>query len=193
MAQGSSVFSFFACLLPFERGGDAVFEHEVGRVVFEPEEVCRRAFERGLRDEADDLARDDADAEALGLAPHGLERLMDVRALVTRQVHRDLNDAAALKLEAERLQVWQPAVALANRTGDSLRDRDVARVERDVVSNQKGTHADDASARGRMNAPLANVGRTLRVRADLPAQKLEPAAAHVGQILSLRPRLRAVL
>src|SRR5438270_2738352 len=59
-------------LPPFKRGGDAVLKHEVGRVVFELEEVRGRREERGLRDESDDLAGDDLDARSFGLAPPGL-------------------------------------------------------------------------------------------------------------------------
>src|SRR5205085_7288153 len=123
----------------------------------------------------------------------GLEHLMQVRALVARQVHRDLHDAAALKLEAERLQVQQSAVALAHGARDASCDRQVARVQRDVVRDQKRSHADDASARGRVYARLSNVRRARGVRADLRAQQLESSAPHVRKIFSFGPLCRALV
>src|ERR1043166_3423623 len=113
-------------LLPFSRGGDAVLKDEVRRVVFEFEEVCGGPVERGPRNGAAAPAGGRFAAEPFGLAPHGLEGLMQVRPLVARQVHRDLHDAAALKLEAERLQVEESAVALAHGARDAARDRHAA-------------------------------------------------------------------
>src|SRR5438045_483720 len=118
---------------------------------------------------------------------------MQVRALVARQVHRDLHDAAALKLEAERLQVQESAVALTHRARYAPCDRQVARVQRDVVRDEKRSHADDTSARRRVHARLSNVWRAFRVRADLFAQKLEAAAPHVRKIFSFRSRRRALV
>src|SRR2546423_9857003 len=118
---------------------------------------------------------------------------MQVRALVARQVHRDLHDAAALKLEAERLQVQQSAVALAHGARDATCDRQVARVQRDVVRDQKRPQADIASVRHRVHRRLTNVRRARGVRADLRAQQLEAAAPHVREIFSFGPQRRALV
>ena len=118
---------------------------------------------------------------------------MEVRALVARQVHRDLHDAAALKFEAERLQMQESAVALAHRARDAPCDRQVARVQRDVVRNEQWSHADDASASRRMHARLSNVRRAFRVRADLFTQQLESTAPHVRKIFSFWPQRRALV
>src|SRR5215218_10409105 len=143
------------------------------------------AVERGLRDEADYLARYDFDAERLGLAAHGLERVVQVRHVVAREVHRDLHDAARLKLEAERLQMQQPAVAPAHAPRYLLRDRQVARVQSHVVGDEQRPHAHDASARGRVYAWLAHVGRALGARRNLFLQQLEAPAPNVREVPSL--------
>src|SRR5437764_5470421 len=118
---------------------------------------------------------------------------MEARALVARQVHRDLHDAAALKFEAERLQMQESAVALAHRARDAPCDRQVARVQRDVVRDEQRSHAYDASASRRVHARLSNVRRAFRVRADLFAQQLESTAPHVRKIFSFRPQRRALV
>src|SRR3712207_1632296 len=67
------------------------------------------------------------------------------------------------------------------------------RVQRHVVSDEQRAHADDAGARGRVHAGLANVGRALRLRRNLFLQQLEAAAPNVREVPSLRPRRGALV
>jgi hypothetical protein len=119
--------------------------------------------------------------------------VVQVRLLVARQVHRDLHDAAAPKLEAERLEVQQPAVARAHRAGDLLRRREVVRLQVDVVGDEQRPHPDDARARRLVHGGSARVGRALRDGADLGAQQLEAAAAHVREVRALGPERGALV
>src|SRR2546428_13133561 len=72
--------------------------------------------------------------------------------------------------------------------GDRLRDRDVGRVEVDVVGDEERARPDRRGARRGVDAPRAEVGIGRRVGPDALSQSLELALADVGEARALGTR-----
>src|SRR6185436_18721160 len=87
--------------------------------------------------EADDLALENLDTTNPGLTRDGLERLADGRALIVRQVHRDLNDRSIGQRQAERLHTRQAAARVPNRTSDGVSNIEPVGREVDVERHEQ--------------------------------------------------------
>src|SRR5918911_1014842 len=179
---------------PRERRFNAILQHEAGRKIFDLEKVFSRTVESGLRHEADDLATHDGDAVTLSLAPDSFKGMMKRGLLVINQIHRDLRDAPRFELETESLQVAQTAVAPANAARNLPRDRNVVRLQVDVVSDEEGASADDYCPGALVHARVADVRRSVEqsVR-DLLAQLLEPTASDLLKVHAVGPQGRALV
>src|SRR5262249_45853591 len=135
----------------------------------------------------DDLAAHHANPVAFGLAPHRLEDQVHRGLLEIGEIDRHLREIARPEHHAHRLHVTEASVGETDGFGDALRDRNIRRVEIDVVSDQEFAGAGDESARTWMTDRVADVGRSRLHDAHLLHQGFELALANIFQIGAFGP------
>jgi hypothetical protein len=150
--------------------------------------VLGDVHQRVLDHQPDDLAPYDRNAVAVRLFLDEREDTLDGRAPRIDEVHRDLDDAALLELEPERLHIAQPARLEADRLRDPLRDLDVLRAEIDVEREQRHPRAHGDRARARVDHGRTEIGSAIGIRPDLARQAFVFSPPNVGQVLPGRTR-----
>ena len=140
-----------------------------------------------LRSQPHDLAADHAHAIARRLPLDHLEGAEERRLLVAGHVHGDLDDAPLPDLQAQGLDVAQPAAGMAYRPGDGFGDLQIGGAQVDVVGDE-GPAGSDHRGPGPAQAAGAEVRRPVGVRFDLGLEALVLATADVGQIAAVLTR-----
>ncbi len=181
---------------------------QTGRTALSSQVVVPGCEERVSRDEADELAAGDAQAAARRLPPYLLEGLMRRRLLEVHEIDGHLRapelgnepaDGLRGRQRARRLEGLARLVAqdlsvgpapgaagLADVERDVVRELAVARVQVDVVGDEKRARADGRRARPRVEGRRPEVGRPGRVL-ETGFEAFVLALSHVGEIAPLGP------
>src|SRR5262249_37497990 len=147
-------------------------------------------IERRLRNQSHYFRTYDRDAETLRLPLYHLEYTKQRRSLVVDHVHRDLNYAAVLQLETERLNIPQSAGLMPDRPGDLVGDLNLGGFQVYVVRDQWRARPYCGDTCGRVHSGFAEVGTPVLADCYLLADPLKLALAHRCKILAFRPRSR---
>jgi len=120
---------------------------------------------------------------------NGREGQYDRGSCVVRQIHRHLDDVAALERDPDRFHVLESAAAVPDGRGNLLRDVEAIGRQIDVVGDQGIRAPTTDTPGGWMRHGRSEVGRPA-FRSHLPCQTFELAAADVLQIPARRVRGR---
>src|SRR6202795_633934 len=106
----------------------------------------RTAFEGGARREPYELGAPAHDAPPRGLFRDRIVGTGDAGAPVVEEIHRDLDEPAALERQAEGLHRGEAARRLADRARDVPRRSEITRIEPHVVGDEDIAGAHDGAA-----------------------------------------------
>ena len=135
--------------------------------------------ERVLRDKADQLAALHADAVAGSLTANGIHHPVQRRFGIVGQVHRNLG--APIYQHAHRFDEAVPTREVANAAGYLASDLNVAAVEVDIESHQRGACSDDNRS-SRAKFGWSEIRLALGVALDLLLEPLILASPDPGQV-----------
>ena len=152
------------------------------------------------RNQADELASRDAQAQLRRFFAGRIEDLVKGRHFVIRQIDRNLRAPEFLDVPADGATLFEAArdvrgravgslcrlAGLAERLGDRVGEFLVSRVQVDVVRDQELARSDDRGAGSGVESARAEVGGERRIL-ELFGERLVLPLADVGQ----RPPLRA--
>ena len=152
-----------------------------------------RVLERPARHQAHDLAPPNRHAVGGGFARHGVKDRAERSRLEIRQVHRDLCAVLRFQFQAHRFNTWKAAARGPDLLCNLFRERDVGRVQVDIISNQKFARAHHRRAGSRVEGVFAEVGPPIGIRLYLLAHAFELPLADVLKISPLRPARRGLV
>src|SRR6266581_1229577 len=129
-----------------------------GRKVGQADRLGGAASEGRAWSEPYELGALDRHATAHGFRADRIVGTRDGGAPVVEEVHRDLDEPAALEGQAEGLDTWQASRGLAHCARDVPRRVEITRVQPDVVRDEDVACADGDGAASRVEFRRATVG-----------------------------------
>src|SRR5437773_6552641 len=143
---------------PLETGSEVGLQVCGGRKVGQADRLGGAAPEGRAWSEPYELGALDRHATAHGFRADRIVGTRDAGAPVVEEIHRDLDEPAALEGQTEGLDARQASGGLAHRSRDVPRRVEITRVQPDVVRDEDVACADGNGAASRVDFRRATVG-----------------------------------